>query len=88
LNVTEPELDMSAFIEWFRANQPLCGKTKTMEKICEAFPESAIDAKRPFPPYGMHKYSTLAAVYMNTLKDMGNMKTYKKGRSYCYEITD
>ena len=86
--MAEVELDTDEFIEWFKRNQPLCGKTKTMEKIVDAFPKSAYDVKRPFPPYGYHKYSSLAAIIMNTLKDEGKMKTYKKGRSYCYEITD
>ena len=83
-----PELDRGAFIAWFKANQPLCGKQKTMEKIVKAFPKSAIDVKRPYPPYDVHKYSTLAAHTMNTLKHAGMLKTYKKGRSYCYEIID
>lgn len=82
----EPILDLEAFIEWFKANQPLCGKVKTMERICEAFPESAVMAKRPYPPYDYHHYSSLAAIAMNKLNDAGRMKTYKKGRSYCYEI--
>lgn len=86
MNDKEPTLDIGAFIEWFKANQPLCGKTKTMEKICKAFPESTIMAKRPFPPYDHHKYSSLAAITMNNLKDMGKLKTYKKGRTWCYEI--
>lgn len=84
----KPTLDVEAFIEWFKTNQPLCGKVKTMEKIVAAFPESAIMAKRPFPPYGYHPYSSLAAIAMNELKDAGRMRTYKKGRTWCYEIVD
>ena len=82
----ESILDTEEFIKWFKENQPLCGKAKTMKKICDAFPESAFYVKQPFPPYGYSKYSTLAAIVMNTLKDEGKMKTYKKGRTYCYEI--
>jgi len=84
--LSEIELELGAFIEWFRANQPLCGKEKTMEKICKAFPKSTIDVKRPYPPYDIHKYSTIAAEAMNTLQRMGRLKVYKKGRTYCYEI--
>lgn len=82
----EPALDLGEFIEWFKANQPLCGKVKTMEKICEAFPESAYTIRRPYPPYGYTLYSSLAAIAMNRLKEAGRMKTYKKGRTWCYEI--
>ena len=84
----EPTLDLEKFIEWFKANQPLCGKVKTMEKICEAFPESAIMAKRPYPPYDYHKYSSLAAIAMNKLKEARRLRTYKKGRTWCYEIVE
>ena len=35
--MSEVELDIDEFIAWFKANQPLCGKTKTMEKIVKAF---------------------------------------------------
>lgn len=88
INEREPKLDLNAFIEWFKANQPLCGKVKTMERICTAFPDSTFTAKRPYPPYDYHPYSSLAAIAMNKLKEAGRMRTYKKGRSYCYEIVD
>ena len=86
--MSDVELDIDAFINWFKANQPLCGKTKTMEKIVKAFPKSAYDVRRPYPPYDIHKYSSLAAATMNNLKAMGKLITYKKGRSYCYEIIE
>lgn len=82
------ELDESKFIEWFKSNQPLCGKTKTMEKITKAFPESAFTIQRPFPPYDLHEYSTRAAILMNRLSVEGRLKIYKKGRTWCYEIKD
>jgi len=80
-----PKLDREAFIEWFKANSPHCGKIKTMEKICEEFPESTITINRSFPPYGQQLYSSIAATLMNQLKGEEKIKTYKKGRSYCYE---
>ncbi len=86
INEREPKLDLNAFIEWFKANQPLCGKVKTMEKICKAFPDSTVMAKRPYPPYDDHHYSSLAAIAMNKLQEAGRMRTYKKGRTVCYEI--
>ena len=72
------------FIKWFRENSPLCGKTKTMEKICEAFPKDYIMAKQPYPPYGFAPYCNKAAILMNHFKDEGRIETEKKGRSYCY----
>lgn len=82
------ELDESKFIEWFKSNQPLCGKTKAMQEIVKAFPKSAFTTKQPFPPYEFHKYSSLAATLMNRLVAEGRMKTTKKGRIWCYEIKD
>lgn len=82
------ELNESKFIEWFKAHQPLCGKTKTMQEIVKAFPRSAFTTKQPFHPFRFHKYSTLAATLMNRLNEEGRMKTYKKGRTWCYEIKE
>lgn len=81
-------LDEEKFWQWFKENSPLCGKMKTMEKICKAFPETTINTKRPFPPYGYGKYSNEAAVLMNLWKEEGKITTEKRGRSYCYIIVE
>ena len=74
------------FYNWFKENSPLCGKGKTMQKICEAFPEATITIKQPFPPYGFQKYSTKAAKLMNKWKQEGKLIAEKKGRVFCYRI--
>lgn len=81
-------LDEEKFWDWFKENSPLCGKMKTMQQICDAFPESAIDAKLPFPPYGHRKYSNEAAILMNLWKEEGKIITKKHGRTYCYIVNN
>lgn len=79
-------LDENEFWEWLKQNSPLCGKMKTMAKICEAFPEATITVKQPFPPYKYQLYSSEAAVLMNKWKEEGKLLTEKKGRVWCYKV--
>ncbi|MCK4849066.1 MAG: hypothetical protein KAT16_08585, partial [Candidatus Heimdallarchaeota archaeon] len=73
------------FYIWFKENSPLCGKGKTMQKISEAFPDSAFTIKQPFSPFRFQKYSIKAAKPMNKWKQEGRLIVEKKGRVFCFE---
>lgn len=80
------ELDKDEFWEWFKENSPLCGKMKTMLKICDAFPDSSFYIRQPFPPFDNQKYNSKAAMLMNKWVAEGKLITEKKGRVWCYNI--
>jgi len=81
-------MDEKEFYNWFKKNSPLCGKVKTMQKICDAFPDNVFTIRNSWPPYALSKYNTEAAKLMNKWKQEGKIVAKKKGRSYCYSVVE
>ena len=59
-----------------------------MKEICEQFPEESFWMTTPWPPFELGKYNSKAAILMNKLKRRAKIETRKKGRSWCFKVTE